>query len=600
MCEVLGPPRCCESRRDGEENRSSGGSRRAAGRARQPRPLLSSVQTAGQGGCVGPHRTTVFSMAMAESLAWPSVCSLDRSTHSLPPPRSTVRRFPSSGSAASLQRSGRKLASQYSQAELDTVRNVCNFVNNNAEDGLLDLPGLRIKSRSRKAIYCRQRSTKSLQQSTTTAPALPARSSAPFLAPVPYPTPNQNSNLTSTLPVHIPAPAPAAVSAPAPATVPAPAPARVVRVELEPGRSVELNLRVGSGPRLAELLRVALARLDLPSHHASSFCLCVKLAGEFCLAGELPSTAEDTTLYLRLTRPPPPSLNTLVRFSVQNCGNFCYAGRLNKARGSRAVPVVVNSSGAEVSCQFLSWSQVRQLSYTNTFIQILYAHKNTTIRKKICFDAEKIKLIYDLMMMFWTRMREAAEEDKENLAPAPAGAPADTRLEQLCRRLCARTVHAVRSISTPRRRRARSSDPQRRPGKRVTPPQHARSLSAAELGRVRRHILLDPAPAPAPVLSPGKRKSEDDAGGRAKRTRILTNPRPGTATTPGSHQLSSGEERTGTAPARTPVRMGVKSKSCKAGTEPSLGGSETRPGHRPGQQLVTTLASNNLVVCRKS
>ena len=70
-----------------------------------------------------------------------------QSTHSLPAMVSRshsdhLKRFQSNLDISVLEK--KKIVHQFSKTDLDSIENVCNFINNNSEPNLMELPGLKI------------------------------------------------------------------------------------------------------------------------------------------------------------------------------------------------------------------------------------------------------------------------------------------------------------------------------------------------------------------------------------------------------------------------------------------------------------------------
>ena len=432
--------------------------------------------------------------------------SFSQSTQSLPSVSSKIRdqgvststithlkRFQS---IAEFTSEKRKIVHKLSKTDMDSIENVCKFINNNSEPNLTELPGLKRKEN------------------------LPAPSKPHF-----------QSALQLKIIIHED---------------------KVLKTSL---KSKEMTIQ--------SLSTSIFTKLDISTEDRKDFCLCKKVGEEYFFLPSLEKVLEQNTnvFFLRLTK----SLKACLRkklydskFDVRNCGNFAYKGRLNKRPDSAGVNLVVNSSGLEVNCDFILWKYVHQVSYSQTFMQILYKQNNGIAKKKICFDNQNIKSIYNLVLHFLELeklKKEAAVTSIESIESKPRDD--EGKFENFCKKICNITKDAVKSIGTPRRKRSKSIDshslqkPKKSQG-------FNRSLSSTDMHRVKRNIMEEFQETKQPNLSASnKRRSETQLENLPKRTKIVTNPRISDKEIPASSQAKK-------APGRTPVRMGVKSVTCKS------------------------------------
>ena len=430
--------------------------------------------------------------------------SFSQSTQSLPSVSSKIRdniptvtnlkRFQS---IAEFTNEKRKIVHKLSKTDMDSIENVCKFINNNSEPNLTELPGLKIKQN------------------------LPAPS-----------RPNFQSALQLKIIIHED---------------------KVLKTSL---KSKEMTIQ--------SLTTSIFTKLDISTDDRKDFCLCKKVGEEYFFLPCLEKVVDQNTnvFFLRITK----SLNASLRrklfdskFDVRNCGNFAYKGRLNKRPDSAGVSLVVNSSGLEVNCDFILWKYVHQVSYSQTFIQILYKQNNGIAKKKICFDNQNIKNIYNLVLHFLEMEKLKKETAVTSIECRGESKPRDDegKFENFCKKICNITKDAVKSIGTPRRKRSKSIDSHslQKPKKNQS---FNRSLSSTDMHRVKRNIMEEFQETKQSNLSASnKRRSETQMENLPKRTKIVTNPRISDKEIPASSQAKK-------APGRTPVRMGVKSVTCKS------------------------------------
>ncbi len=461
-----------------------------------------------------------------------------QSTHSLPAMVSRaqsdhLKRFQSHLDISVLEK--KKIVHQFSKTDLDSIENVCNFINNNSEPNLMELPGFKVKQTI----------------------ARPARDQIP-------------SALRLKIFVHE---------------------EKVLKTTLK-----SKDMTIG------HLHSSIVNKLQLSESESSHFCLCKRLEDEFLYIPSSEKVLDQNTnmFYLRLIKPLNASLRKKLydsKFDVRNCGNFAFKGRINKKLDSSCVKMVINSSGLEINCDFILWKYVSQVSYSATFLQILYKQNQSLSKKKVCFESEKIKSIYELIMFFMEleKVKKASiKVEPEVVKPKED----ETKFENFCKKLCNLTKDAVKSIGTPRRKRSKSIDSHsyQKPKKNKT---LNRSLSSTDMHRVKRNIfdeLRDPVAPPREEKRESavsvKRKSETHLEqAPMKRTKIVTNPR---VPEKESHSAASSSSSAASvaAPqipqtslhtsqgslsrkARTPVRMGVRSV---ASSKPPV--SAPAPGER--------------------
>ena len=382
-----------------------------------------------------------------------------------------------------------QVSQRFSPSENESIDKVCDFVNNNSEQNLLELPGLKVKQNKIK-----------LQQK---------------LKP-------KMDGFT-------------------------------VNINLINGDILNIIVEVRT-TTIKELLENTLKKSGIDSKYNDVFCLAVKSGEEYFVLPSTDTVADHTTgtmntlnLYTRYLIPPTNNIRKMFLpgiFDLQNCGNFSYLGQVNKMEGSAGVEVVINHAGVQINQEHLPWRSINQVSYSHTFLQILYLNKNKLIKRKICFKNRNIKLIHDLIIKFINRAKlNETIQSRQTKPPEPC------KFEALCQRICTATREAVRSLSTPRRKRSKSIDTtsQQRPKKVLV----KRSSSSADTNKVKRNIMfdLDEPQKNIPLHFPVKRKSTSELENMPKRSKIVTNPQPA----PGYQKPKQNLPNT-----RTPVRMGTR------------------------------------------
>ena len=451
-----------------------------------------------------------------------------QSTHSLPALGSSRNKIDKFGTMDNFKRfqsvadvqEKRKIVHQFSKTDLDSIENVCNFINNNSEPNLMELPGLKIKQKA-------------------------------------------------SIPIHEQIPS-----------------ALRLKIFVHEEKVLKTTLK-SKDMTVQNLMSSVFHKLRLTESESSHLCLCKRVEDEFFYIPSSEKVLDQSTnmFYLRLIKPLNSSLRSKLydsKFDVRNCGNFAYKGRTNKKSDSSCIKMVVNSSGIELNCDFILWKYVSQVSYSATFLQILYKHNQGLAKKKVCFETEKIKPIYEIIMHFVEveKIKKAQAVVVERVTEPEAVKPkeGETKFDNFCKKICSFTKDAVKSIGTPRRKRSKSIDSHTYQKPKKTKALN-RSLSSADMNRVKRNIFEEfseatvsaPMSSSTPVQSVSvKRKSETQLDqAPIKRTKIVTNPRVSEKENQGSSssqsqpqpqvqpQMSSSSS-TKKIPGRTPVRMGVR------------------------------------------
>ena len=206
-----------------------------------------------------------------------------------------------------------------------------------------------------------------------------------------------------------------------------------------------------------ELLQITLDKLQMDPNDFHLFCLCKKVRGEYLYlnkTGKLADfmTSGTSTFHLRLIKPPGMQMRKLYsKFLSQtdNFGTFRYTGRENKGDLSGSVQLTVDACGMKINDSFVLWRNVCQVSFSHTYLQILYKTCNEDQQRlKICFSAAKTKFIYDLVI-FLINVNKEVEKTKEKEL---------SNLDDLCDQLMKITRTALKVMTTPSRKRTKSVD----------------------------------------------------------------------------------------------------------------------------------------------
>ena len=206
-----------------------------------------------------------------------------------------------------------------------------------------------------------------------------------------------------------------------------------------------------------ELLQITLDKLQMDPNDFHLFCLCKKVRGEYLYlnkTGKLSDfmTSGTSTFHLRLIKPPGIQMRKLYSKFLQqtdNFGTFRYMGRENKGDQSGSVQLTVDACGMKINDCLVLWRHVCQVSFSHTYLQILYKTCNEEQQRlKICFSAAKTKFIYDLVI-FLINVNKEVEKTKEKEL---------SNLDDLCDQLMKITRTALKVMTTPSRKRTKSTD----------------------------------------------------------------------------------------------------------------------------------------------
>ena len=227
---------------------------------------------------------------------------------------------------------------------------------------------------------------------------------------------------------------------------------------LDDNEFVEVQL-VAKEVIINELLKIALDKLHIDRNDLHFFCLCKKIREEYFYLNKIDSvsdhllTRSDTTFHLRMIKPPSINLRKIYSkylMKTNNFGTFKFTGKENKMENSKAIEFVVDVYGVKVGDTFTAWKNIKQVSFSHCYLQLLRQQDGESHRTKICFSPSKTKMIYDLVVFLVNSNKEVEKSKEKELS----------NLDDLCDQLMKITKTAMKVISTPQRKRTKSSDPE--------------------------------------------------------------------------------------------------------------------------------------------
>ena len=312
----------------------------------------------------------------------------------------------------------REAVMEESEESKKTITGVCQYVRSkevSTEDmfGLLELPGLR---------YNRNSSTSSISNTSTET---------------------EQNTLPGQTQISLPT---------------QPSGGQTVKIALLDNELVEVQL-LEKEAIIDELLKIALDKLHIDRNDLHFFCLCKMIKKEYFYLNKTDPVSRhlhsgsDRTFHLRMIKPP--SINLRKIFSkhlmkTNNFGTFKFTGAESKMERSRSVELVVDVYGMKVDGTFTAWKNVKQVSFSHCYLQILRQEGDECHKSKICFSQSKAKMIYDLVVFLIDSNKEVEKCKEKELS----------NLDDLCDQLMKITKSAIRVISTPQRKRTKSHDPE--------------------------------------------------------------------------------------------------------------------------------------------
>ena len=145
---------------------------------------------------------------------------------------------------------------------------------------------------------------------------------------------------------------------------------------------------------------------------------------------------------------------------------YVYGGRENRGEGSRRIQLRLLASRLSVGGQVYAYSQLRQLSYSQSYLQLVVKGDTAPRRYKVYLPANKASHVYHLLL----RLKETKKEEEEG-----GELRAASRTRRSLGLVCNQIVGAAREVGRTMR----------------TPSKRARSLSVEAAGGKRRKLSLD-------------------------------------------------------------------------------------------------------------
>ena len=233
---------------------------------------------------------------------------------------------------------------------------------------------------------------------------------------------------------------------------------QTVKIALLDNELLQVHL-VAKEVIINELLKIALDKLNIDRADLHFFCLCKKMREEYFYLTTTDSVAQhlqsgsDRTFHLRLIKPPSISLRKIYSKQLMksnNFGTFRFTGAESKLERSVTREFVVDVYGMKVDGSFTAWKNIKQVSLSHSYLQILSQEGENCQKTKISFSPWKAKMIYDLVLFLVNSNKEVEKSKQKELS----------NLDDLCDQLMKITKTAIKVISTPQRKRTKSTDPE--------------------------------------------------------------------------------------------------------------------------------------------
>ena len=129
---------------------------------------------------------------------------------------------------------------------------------------------------------------------------------------------------------------------------------------------------------------------------------------------------------------------------------YRYWGRENRGEGSRKISLWIVKDKLMIAGRSFSYSDIRQLSYTQSYLQILVKHGDQPTRFKIFFPDNKSRYIHDLLVELQTRYIRPTQPKVISRTRRSLGA--------VCNQIVGAAKEVGRSIRTPKRSRSMSAE----------------------------------------------------------------------------------------------------------------------------------------------
>ena len=194
--------------------------------------------------------------------------------------------------------------------------------------------------------------------------------------------------------------------------------------------------------------------------------------------------------------------------SLEECCSFQYSGRETRAEASRGISLHIHSERFQLMGQSFTWDQLRQLSYSQSYLQLLVKVGQELKRLKVFFPGERSRCIHDLMATHAKLKMEKRRVKTEGRKRCSLGV--------VCSQIVEVAKEVSKSIRTPKRSRSLSLEAgaggKRRRlslvGRASQTPQKflikTPVKSSASVGKAARTMCLSPPPPPLPPHAPSR------------------------------------------------------------------------------------------------
>jgi hypothetical protein len=142
--------------------------------------------------------------------------------------------------------------------------------------------------------------------------------------------------------------------------------------------------------------------------------------------------------------------------SMEDCQSFRYHGRETRAEASKRITLRIHQDGFSLLDQSFEWEQLRQLSYSQSYLQLLVKTSQDLRRFKIFFPDDKAIYIHDLVKVYAVLAVEKVRRVQQQ--QQGGGGKSRRSLGVICNQIVEVAKEVSKSIRTPKRSRSLSSD----------------------------------------------------------------------------------------------------------------------------------------------
>jgi len=215
--------------------------------------------------------------------------------------------------------------------------------------------------------------------------------------------------------------------------------------------SVEINL-IAKNNTIEQLLEIALKKSSIQSQHKDNFCLTKKAGEEMFYLPPSDKVSEHAEHGIQ-------TFNFILLAPCTSGGagkprEFSYEGRTTKRDDSGVLTLRLNNQGLFINLEPVDWNSLKQVSFSHSFLQILYTKNKRLNKVKIFFKNHTSKLVHDLIVAL-ERIALKTQDKKKMVSALEIES---LKLEALCEQLFKFTKDAVKTLSTPKRKRSKSID----------------------------------------------------------------------------------------------------------------------------------------------